>query len=389
MKGFAELGVNETFDNVLRSMGVRYPMTVQSAVIGKALKGQDLLVLSGTGTGKTLAYALPLLQKMDVNKSYVQALIVTPTRELAVQVADVLKRLATVLQVNVMTVLGGRDFFDQKDKLERAPHIVVGTPGRILDHVRKGSVSLSGVKFLVLDEVDEMLQRGFLDDVAELTGLLSGKHQTLVCSATLPEEVVNLSKQIMIAPKLIDISKDTLDTKNIQHIAVKVSFEKKRWALLELLKKANPFLALVFCSSKESAVKTEEWLAHEDLLTDVLQGDMSQSKRLQVMKKFRKANIQILVATDLAARGLDVEGISHVINFELPKDAQQYVHRVGRTGRAGQKGVAITLYTPEEERKIKLLEDKLDFKFIRQNIAGDELARKSRKKYQPKNKRPS
>ena len=389
MKGFSELGVNEIFDDVLRSMGVRYPMTVQSSVIGKALKGQDLLVLSGTGTGKTLAYALPLVQRIDANKSYVQALIVTPTRELAVQVAEVLKKLATVLQVNVLTVLGGRDFFDQKGKLENAPHIVVGTPGRILDHVRKGSVSLSGVKFLVLDEVDEMLQRGFLDDVAELASLLSGKHQTLVCSATLPEEVINLSKQIMTAPKLIDISKDTLDTKNIQHIAVKVSSEKKRWALLELLKKANPFLALVFCSSKESAVQTEEWLAHEDLLTDVLQGDMSQSKRLQVMKKFRKANIQILVATDLAARGLDVEGISHVINFELPQDAQQYVHRVGRTGRAGQKGTAITLYTPEEERKIKLLEDKLDFKFIRQNIAGEELARKSRKKYQPKNKRPS
>lgn len=379
MKGFVELGISEDFDSVLRSMGVKYPVAVQSAAIGKLVKGQDVLVSSRTGTGKTLAFALPAVQKVDIGKPYVQVLVVTPTRELAMQVSDVLKKLAQVKNVKVLTVLGGRDFFDQKAKLENAPQIIVGTPGRVLDHVRRASTNLSGVNFLVLDEVDEMLQRGFLEDIAELSELISGKHQTFVCSATLPDEVVQLSKQIMHAPKLIDISKDVLDTKNIRHICVKVSAEKKNWALLQILKRINPYLAIVFCSSKESAVQTEEWLSQEGVLTDVLQGDMSQSKRIQVMKKFRKADIQVLVATDLAARGLDVEGVNLVINFELPKDAQQYVHRVGRTGRAGDKGEAILIYTPEEERRIKAIEDKLEFTFKKQNVAGEELATRQTK----------
>ena len=379
MKGFVELGVLEEFDQVLVAMGVRYPMTIQSAVIGRVLKGQDILALSGTGTGKTLAFALPAVQMVDISKTYAQVFVVTPTRELAIQISDVLKKLAAVNGARVLTVLGGQDFQDQKVKLEKSPHIIVGTPGRVLDHVRRASVNLSGVRFWVLDEVDEMLQRGFLEDIAQLSELFLAKRQTFVCSATLPEEVVSLSKEIMTAPKLVNVSKDALDTENIRHVSVKVSADKKEWALLEILKRVNPYLVIVFCSSKESAVKTEERLSKEGLLTDVLQGDMSQAKRSQVMRKFRKAGIQILVATDLAARGLDVEGVSHVINYELPKDAQQYVHRVGRTGRAGEKGIALTIHTPEEERRVKALEEKLGFIFQRENIAGEELARKVKK----------
>ena len=377
VKGFKDLRVSEGLVEVLGKLGIKKPMPVQVRCIPLVLEGRDVLAQARTGTGKTLAFLLPALMRVDVKKPYSQVLVVTPTRELAVQIVEEAKRLVKDMGISVVGVLGGRDFLDQKNKLANVGHVLVGTPGRILDHVQRGSTSLHGVSFFVLDEVDEMLERGFLAEVGQLAESVSEKRQTFVCSATMPKQVVDLAKDIMTAPKFVSVDSDKGMNKDIEQYVVKVSEDKRRWALGELLRVNNPYLAIVFCKSKESAVELGDWLSTEGFLCDVLQGDMSQSKRLQVMRNFRKAKLQILVATDLAARGLDVEGVSHVINYELPRDGQQYVHRIGRTGRAGSKGVAISLYTPEEQRKLKRLEEKLGYELAARNVAGQGLAKRS------------
>lgn len=376
-KGFRDLQVAESLVAVLDKVGIKKPMPVQVRSIPLALSGKDVLAQARTGTGKTLAFLLPALMKVDVKKPYSQVLVVTPTRELAVQIQQEAKRLVTETKISVVGILGGRDFIDQKTKLENVGHVLIGTPGRILDHVKRGSTSLHGVNYFVLDEVDEMLERGFLDDVAQLAESVGENRQTFVCSATMPKQVVDLAKEIMKAPKIVTIDEGKGVNKDIEQYIIKVSEDKRKWALGEILKLNNPYLAIVFCKSKESAIEIGDWLAGEGFLCDVLQGDMSQSKRLQVMKNFRKAKVQVLVATDLAARGLDVEGVSHVINYELPRDAQQYVHRIGRTGRAGSKGIALSIYAPEEQRKLKRLEEKLGYELPARNVLGQEVARRS------------
>ncbi|MDR3349122.1 MAG: DEAD/DEAH box helicase [Acidaminococcales bacterium] len=386
--GFAFLGIKDEILRLLPGAGLKKPMPVQEAAIPPILKGRDVLVKARTGTGKTMAYLIPALHKADGKKPYPQALVVTPTRELAVQVAGEAKKLAGGMDLKVLNILGGQDFYDQKDKLGKAPHILVGTPGRLLDHLRKRSAALGGVSFFVLDEVDEMLQRGFLEDIEQLSLFVGAKRQTVVCSATLPPAAADLAKKIMKAPVLVDIDADRLDTVNIGHWIMKVSADKKKWALAELLRHSNPYLAIVFCGARESASDIGEWLGAEGFSCGVLRGDLSQTKRLKILRDFRRARIQLLVATDLAARGLDVEGVSHVINYDLPPDRQQYVHRAGRTGRAGAFGMAVTIYTPEELRKIDALEKKLGFKFRARNPAGDEITRAPAKKKPVGGKKP-
>ncbi|MDR2005847.1 MAG: DEAD/DEAH box helicase [Acidaminococcales bacterium] len=378
--GFALLGIKDEILRLLPGIGLKKPMPVQAAAIPPILKGRDVLLKARTGTGKTMAFIIPAVHKADSKKTYPQALIVTPTRELAVQVAGEAKKIAGGAGLKVLNILGGRDFYAQKDKLGKAPHILVGTPGRLLDHLRKRSAALGGVSFFVLDEVDEMLQRGFLEDIEQLSLFVGAKRQTVVCSATLPQAAADLAKKIMKAPVLVDIDADKLDTVNIEHWIMKVSADKKKWALGEFLRRANPYLAIVFCGAREGAAEIGEWLETEGFSCGVLRGDLSQTKRLKVLRDFRRARIQVLVATDLAARGLDVEGVSHVISYDPPPDRQQYVHRAGRTGRAGAAGMAVTIYTPEELRKIDNLEKKLGFKFRARNPAGDEITRASVKK---------
>ena len=384
--GFAQLKVDETMVEKLHRTGKDIPTPVQERAIPALLNGRDVIARAQTGVGKTLSFVIPLFDKVDPQKEFVQALILSPTRELAQQTAGEIRKLEGDTGIRTLTVSGGRDFEEEKRKIGHRAQVLVGTPGRLLDHLRKGNTSLGGVKYLVLDEVDEMLRQGFGEDIETLLSLMPQPHQTMMCSATLDEEVRKLGRQMTINPLVIDIAPKESTASTIHQICIKVSEDHKADALASLIRRYNPFLMLVFCCSKERAIELSDWLYGEGFNVDVLHGDMSQTKRRQVMENFRKARLQILVASDIAARGLDVEGIIQVVNYDIPHDPDWYVHRIGRTGRAGSEGTAITFYTADETRWLQNLEKKLDITLERQNLAG-ETVRRTVKPVRPKKKR--
>lgn len=374
--GFAALKVCEHTLLQLQKMGIKQPMPVQEQAIPALFAGRDVIARAQTGTGKTLAFLVPLAEKIDIAKNYAQALVITPTRELAQQIAQELKRVLGDSPIKVLAVIGGQDFDQQKYKLAGRSHVLIGTPGRLLDHIKKGNTNLGGIKYLVLDEVDEMLEKGFLDEALELIAMTAPDHQTMLCSATLSEEVRKLGRKLTKNAAAIDINPKKATVDKIKQICLKTTEEYKNRAVAALIDRLQPYLMLVFCISKERAEAVGNWLDEQGYNVDVLHGDMSPAKRKTVMKAFRDAKIQVLVASDLAARGLDVEGVTHVINYDIPHSADWYVHRIGRTGRAGKEGTAITLYTAEEVRWLRNIETKLNIIMERQNLAGDTVARR-------------
>lgn len=384
--GFAQLKVDEAMVEKLHRTGKDIPTPVQERAIPALLNGRDVIARAQTGVGKTLSFVIPLFDKVDPKKEFVQALILSPTRELAQQTAGEIRKLDGDTGIHTLTVSGGRDFEEEKRKIGHRAQVLVGTPGRLLDHLRKGNTSLGGVKYLVLDEVDEMLRQGFGEDIETLLSLMPQPHQTMMCSATLDEEVRKLGRQLTTNPLVIDIAPREATASTIHQICIKVSEAHKAEALASLIRRYNPFLMLVFCCSKERAIELSDWLYGEGFNVDVLHGDMSQTKRRQVMENFRKAKLQILVASDIAARGLDVEGITQVVNYDIPHDSDWYVHRIGRTGRAGSEGTAITFYTADETRWLQNLEKKLNITLERQNLAGEKV-RRTVKPVRPKKKR--
>ena len=279
--------------------------------------------------------------------------------------------------IKVLAVTGGRDYEDQKVKLDGKSHVLIGTSGRLLEHITKGNTNLGGVKYLVLDEVDEMLKQGFMEDALQLISMTAPDHQTMLCSATLDEEVKKLGRKLTRNCALIDVNPEEATVAKIQQICIKITEEYKQKALTTLIDRFNPYLMIVFCISKERTKELGEWLGQQGYNVDVLHGEMSPAKRKTIMKAFRDAKLQILVASDLAARGLDVEGVTHVINYDIPHDADWYVHRIGRTGRAGNDGVAVTFYTPEEGKWLKNIETKLGITLERQNLEGKTVIRRT------------
>ena len=386
--GFSALKVCAHTVEQLQKMGITRPMPVQEQAIPALFAGRDVIARAQTGTGKTLAFLVPLAEKVDAEKPYAQALVITPTRELAQQIAVELKKILGESPIKVLAVTGGRDFEEQKYKLEGRSHVLIGTPGRLLDHIKKGNTDLGGVKYLVLDEVDEMLQQGFMDEAFDLIAMTAAEHQIMLCSATLNEEVRKLGRKLTKNCALIDIEPDKATVDKIKQICLKTTDEYKNRAVAALLERLNPYLAIVFCMSKERTKELGDWLGMQGFNVDVLHGEMSPAKRKTVMKSFRDAKIQILVASDLAARGLDVEGVTHVINYDIPHDVDWYVHRIGRTGRAGNDGVAITLYTPEEVKWLRNIETKLGLLMERQNLEGGTVARRV-STAAPKKKKPA
>ncbi|HEY9856613.1 MAG TPA: DEAD/DEAH box helicase, partial [Stenomitos sp.] len=342
----------------VRSMGFTSPTPVQAAAIPEVLKGKDLLVQAKTGSGKTLAFGLPILARLDPASPDTQVLIIVPTRELAIQVAQEINKIGGHLGVLVSAIYGGIKMDTQMTDLAWAS-VIVGTPGRLRDHISRGNLNLNHCKTVVLDEADEMLDMGFKDDLEFLLEAVPQPRTTLLFSATFPKAIENIGRKYMRNAEKIAVSSGLTTPVDITHRFVRVSESNRVDALISILQKDQPDLAFVFCKRKSETSSVARKLKAAGIRAGFLNGDMNQAQRNATMDQFRRHEINILVATDVAARGLDISGISHVFNLTVPMDTETYVHRSGRTGRAGKKGICITLVTPEEQRSFAKIQQDL------------------------------
>lgn len=383
MDKFKSLGISEAIAETLKIHGISEPTPIQEKAIPLLLDGNDIIAQSQTGTGKTFAFVLPILEKLDASNPNIQALIVTPTRELALQITHEIQKLIEQIEgINILAVYGGQDVASQLKKLKKNIHIVVGTPGRLLDHIRRETVDFSKAAFLVLDEADQMLHIGFLDEVEEIIKQTPKTRQTLLFSATMPDEIRKLAKRHMYKPENIQIEKTQAPLANIKQIAISTADRAKQNDLIESLRMYQPFLGVIFCRTKRRVSKLNDALKANNFNCDELHGDLSQAKREQVMKKFRDAKIQYLIATDVAARGLDVDGVTHVFNYDMPLDTESYIHRIGRTGRAGSEGLAVSFYSPKDKALLDMIESDLNIRIEKKNLGNV-------KKGQPENEHES
>ena len=371
---FTQLGVAEQLAEQLKLQGIIEPTPIQKTAIPDLLSGIDMIAQAQTGTGKTLAFTLPILQLIRPDKDHVQALILTPTRELAIQITAEVKKLASSIGSTVLACYGGQDVAAQVKRLKNAPHIIVATPGRLMDHMRRGSINIGKISHLVLDEADQMLHMGFLPEVESIIMQTPKARQTMLFSATMPEAIRKLAVQYSKNAINVHIKSERVTLDNIKQRAIETTDREKQSALLHLLQTASPFLAVIFCRTKLRAKKLTEALQDAGYNADELHGDLTQAKREQVMKKFRDMKLQILVATDVAARGLDVEGVSHVYNYDIPLDAESYIHRIGRTGRAGHTGTAITFVTQHDRLKLDAIERGISARLPLRRVDGLEVA---------------
>jgi len=370
MKKFEEMGVDPIIIRGLVDLGYENPMPVQESTIPILLNSEkDLLALAQTGTGKTAAFGIPILQQVDVTKKVTQALILSPTRELCMQIAGDLSHYSKYKKgLNVLAVYGGSSIDTQIRGLKRGAHVVVATPGRMLDLIRRKQTNFSAVKTVVLDEADEMLNMGFRD---ELNGILSEtpeQKRTCLFSATMPKEIAGMARKYMTDPEEITVGTKNKGSDDVSHVYYMVS-NKDRYKALKRIADMNPDInGIVFCRTRNNTQEVAELLIQDGYSADSLHGDLSQAQRDYVMQKFRRKNLRMLVATDVAARGIDVSDLTHIINYELPDDPETYIHRSGRTGRAGKKGVSIALVGPRKRHSIKHIENKLGKQFLRANI---------------------
>jgi ATP-dependent RNA helicase DeaD len=353
---FDDLGLAEPIARAVADLGFEAPTAIQARAVPLLLAGRDLIGQAQTGTGKTAAFALPLIQKVDPSRRETQALVLAPTRELAVQVAGGIHDLAKHTRLRVVPVYGGQPIDRQFRALHAGAQVVVGTPGRLLDHLRRGSLSLQAVTYCVLDEADEMLALGFLEDVETILAELPEERQLAFFSATMPPRVAELTKRFLRDPERVSIvaRRRTVETTNQAYYEVPRG--KKMEALARVLDMETPGPTIVFCRTRQETHDLAEALRLRGYNAEALHGDMGQPERDRVMRRFREGQADLLVATDVAARGLDIETVTHVINYDIPWDVEQYIHRIGRTGRAGRAGDAITLIEPRERRQLQAIE---------------------------------
>ncbi|MGO4663060.1 DEAD/DEAH box helicase [Terrabacter sp. 2TAF16] len=354
---FGDLGLDDKVLKALRDVGYEYPSPIQEATIPALLDGRHVVGLAQTGTGKTAAFALPILSRLDLKQKSPQALILAPTRELALQVCEAFERYAAHLRgVHVLPVYGGQAYGVQLSALRRGVHIVVGTPGRIMDHLEKGTLDLSELRFLVLDEADEMLKMGFADDVETILADTPDDKHVALFSATMPAQIRRISKKYLQDPVEITVKTTTSTAPNITQRYLTVSYPQKVDALTRILEVENFEGMIVFVRTKNETETLAEKLRARGFSAMAINGDIAQNQRERTVDQLKSGKLDILVATDVAARGLDVERISHVVNYDIPTDTESYVHRIGRTGRAGRSGDAISFVTPRERHLLKAIE---------------------------------
>lgn len=353
---FSELGLSDRLLSAISSSGFEEATPIQAETIPMVLKGQDVIGQAQTGTGKTAAFGLPILQKIDFDNPNVQALIISPTRELAIQTQEEIYRLGKDEKARVQVVYGGADIRRQINALKDHPQIIVGTPGRLLDHIRRHTLKLEHIKTLVLDEADEMLDMGFLDDIESIIKQTPEERQTLLFSATMPAQIKRVGVQFMKDPQQVKIKAKELTTDLIDQYYVRLKEYEKFDTMTRFFDVQDPEVILVFCRTKRRVDEVSKGLEARGYKAAGLHGDLTQARRSQIMQEFKRGKIDILVATDVAARGIDISGVTHVYNYDIPQDPDSYVHRVGRTGRAGKHGVSITFATPNEMDYLREIE---------------------------------
>ena len=366
---FRDLGLSEIMLNSLLKKGFESPTPIQAQTIPFLLTShKDLIGKAQTGTGKTAAFGIPIIENIVPNAKKVQAVILAPTRELAMQVADELSSFAEEQKTRIVAVYGGQPIDRQIQRLQRGVDIVVGTPGRILDHLERKTLDISAVSFIVLDEADEMLNMGFIDDIETILKAAPKERRTVLFSATMPSHIERLAKKYMNDYEVIAVAKDNLAKANIVQSYFEVPQSDKFEALFRVIDVEENFYGLVFCRTKIDADEVAHKLSNRGCKAEAIHGDLSQVQREKVLQKFRSKKVSVLVATDVAARGIDIDNLTHVVNYSLPQDPESYVHRVGRTGRAGKTGIAITLITPSEYRKLVTIQKVANMTIAKQKI---------------------
>ena len=362
---FGEIALSKKTAAAITAMGFEEPSPIQSQTIPLVLTGKDVLGQAQTGTGKTAAFGIPIMERITEARQ-IQALVLTPTRELAIQVSEELAKIGKFKRIKTLPIYGGQAIERQIRTLKLGVQVVIGTPGRLLDHIRRNTIKLDHVKMLVLDEADEMLDMGFIEDIESILAHIPTERQTLLFSATMPAEIMSLANRYMKDRVTVTISKEQLTVPLIDQIYYET--RDKLDGLCRVLDSEAVDRVIIFCRTKKGVDDLVASLSARGYISDGLHGDLSQTQRDRVMKKFRDGKLDILIATDVAARGLDIDHISHVINYDIPQDPESYVHRIGRTGRAGKKGVAITFIQPREYRQLKIIEKEVKTRILRRQL---------------------
>ncbi|KIL52195.1 DEAD/DEAH box helicase [Jeotgalibacillus soli] len=353
---FSELPISPAILKSIKRMGFEEATPIQAGTIPLSVEGRDIIGQAQTGTGKTAAFGIPMLEKIDAKSPNIQGLIIAPTRELAIQVSEELYKIGSDKRVRVLSVYGGQDIQRQIRAMKKNPHIIVGTPGRLLDHINRRTLKLDNVQTLVLDEADEMLNMGFIDDIESILKNVPSTRQTLLFSATMPGPIRKIAERFMNNPETVSVKAKEMTVENIEQFFVKAHEREKFDVLSRLLNVQSPELAIVFGRTKRRVDELARALEIRGYMAEGIHGDLTQAKRMTVLKKFKEGRIDVLVATDVAARGLDISGVTHVYNYDIPQDPESYVHRIGRTGRAGRTGMAMTFVTPREMNYLRVVE---------------------------------
>lgn len=357
MEKFTALAINALIIQSLSNMGFEEPTPIQEQSIPPAMEGRDLVGQAQTGTGKTAAYGIPMIHKiLGSFAEKTQGIVLTPTRELAIQVAEELNKIGQYTDVRTLPIYGGQDIGRQIKALKKRPQIIVATPGRLMDHMNRRTIRLDDIKVVVLDEADEMLNMGFIEDIENILQDTPAERQTLLFSATMPKAIQSLSQRFLKDPAMISIKSKEVTVPLVEQHYVEVQDRQKFDVLCRLLDIQSPELAILFARTKRRVDELSEALKKRGYSAEGIHGDLTQAKRDSVLRQFREGIVDILVATDVAARGLDISGVTHVYNFDIPQDPESYVHRIGRTGRAGQTGLATTFVIPREIEHLRLIE---------------------------------
>lgn len=370
-QGFSELGLSENILKALSDMNFVNPSSIQKEAIPQVLSGNDIIAKAPTGSGKTAAFAIPIIESLDLNpeNKSIQALVLCPTRELAIQVHREFEKLTKYFEnVSVVSVYGGQNIEKQLSALKKEPQIIVATPGRLMDHLRRGSIKLNLAHTVVLDEADEMLDMGFREDIYTILEETPDNRQTILFSATMAKDIMELAKKFQKSPNIVDVTDNLMNTPDIEQQYFEVVEKDKIELITRLLHLHNINLALVFCNTKSNVDKVVEILKTKGYFSDAIHGDMNQAQREKVMRGFRNGSVKILVATDVAGRGIDVKNIEAVFNYDLPRDDEDYIHRIGRTGRAGMSGISFTFVSKKQVQSLRRIERANGIKIYKKEI---------------------